>query len=287
MEENKDLILEAQDGIEEQTEIVEDLPVFDDDTADSPAESAESVDNQSADTESAILTGQNDGETDTTEADSETDTKGKKEDKPNLPTGFSFNPLVIAIKPFYDQAIAEDELFAKEVKEKESRAVNPKSLAECAEYIMGEAYKYASEHRNGNFGLAGFPDEQMPSLIKHYYDEDDIKIKRFSDARASVSTTNNAPTYTPPVKGKKKGAEKPKPVKNVLDITKAIVSATKTTEDGKKDKREKKKDSLKAGFVPMERPATLKDARKGSREQAQSVNTIDMFADFFANEDKE
>ena len=197
--------------------------------------------------------------------------KPKEEFKSNLPTGLSFNPLVMAIKPFYDKLIAEDEIFANVVRERESRKEKPKSLAECAEYIMSEAYNYAKSHRNGNFGMAGFPDEDMYRLIRHYYDEEFLEVHKVTNAKAVVSAV---PTPKSPAKVKEK------PVKNVVDITKAIVSATKT-EDGKK--KGKVKENLNAGFIPMERPDTLKDAKKASRQQAKSVETIDMFADFFAN----
>lgn len=199
--------------------------------------------------------------------------KPKEEFKSNLPTGLSFNPLVMAIKPFYDKLIAEDEIFANVVRERESRKEKPKSLAECAEYIMSEAYNYAKSHRNGNFGMAGFPDEDMYRLIRHYYDEEFLEVHKVTNAKAVVSAV---PTPKSPAKVEKKE----KPVKNVVDITKAIVSATKT-EDGKK--KGKAKENLNAGFIPMERPETLKDAKKTSRQQAKSVETIDMFADFFAN----
>jgi len=269
-------------------------------TEESPAENEESVAEDTADSENGILSEETDGEsTDSEEetedsADSKTEDKKDKKDKkdgkdkpkekketykPNLPTGFSFNPLVIAIKPFYEQAIAEDELFAQEVKEKESRKEKPKSLAECAEYIVGEAYKYAKEHQSNGFGLAGFPDEMMPTLIKHYYDEDDIKIERFNDAK--VATAPSKP-FVPPTIKKGKDAP-PKPKNNVIDITKSITAKPKA-EEGKKPKHEKKKDNLKAGFVPMERPNLEnyeKEGKKGSREQAKSVEQMDLFAGFF------
>lgn len=267
-----------------QTEIVEDMPDFEENTAEMPCESEKSVDNDTPVAENAILNEENEPKSE--EKAEETD-ETPAEDKSNLPNGFSFNPLVMAIKPFYQQAIAEDEQFAQEVKEKESRAEKPKSLAECADYIMGEAYNYAVNHKmhgkDGEFGCAGFPDEMMLSLVKHYYDEDDIKIRKVEDARPKVVQTNTTP-YVPPTKTTKKGKDKPKPVKNVVDFSK-IVSSKPKAEDGKKSKREKKKDNLKAGFVPMERPDTLKDAKKGSREQAKSVEQMDMFADFFANEE--
>ena len=278
------------DKAAEVEDLPEDLPETNEgeDTAESTDEkpSEESNEDESAD-EGEESEGEEEEEKPAGSAEKKTDTKGKdkgkdkKAEKPkeefksNLPTGLSFNPLVMAIKPFYDKLIAEDEIFANVVRERESRKEKPKSLAECAEYIMSEAYNYAKSHRNGNFGMAGFPDEDMYRLIRHYYDEEFLEVHKVTNAKAVVSAV---PTPKSPAKGK----EKEKPVKNVVDITKAIVSATKT-EDGKK--KGKAKENLNAGFIPMERPETLKDAKKTSRQQAKSVETIDMFADFFANEE--
>lgn len=273
---------------------VEDLPEDLPDTAESVAENTDVPENgnvseekegESADTEEEgeESEGEEEKEKPAGSAEKKEEPKGKdkKAEKPkeefksNLPTGLSFNPLVMAIKPFYDKLIAEDEIFANVVRERESRKEKPKSLSECAEYIMSEAYNYAKSHRNGNFGMAGFPDEDMYRLIRHYYDEEFLEVHKITDAKAVVSSV---PTPKSPAKVK----EKEKPVKNVVDITKAIVSATKTDEGKKKGKV---KDNLNAGFVPMERPDTLKDAKKASRQQAKSVETIDMFADFFASEE--
>lgn len=162
-------------------------------------------------------------------------------------SNFTFNPLQMAIKPLYLQAIASDQLFAEEVRTKEARTEKPKTLAECAEYIMGEAYKYASEHRDGNFGLAGCPDEQIVAMIKHYYDEDDITIHKVGAAKASVKTTAEAKPQKP---------AKPERPKEVIDP--------------------------KVPVTPMIRPESKREAKKASKEQAQAVEQLDMFADFFA-----
>lgn len=199
--------------------------------------------------------------------------KADTEDKPDDKSYYQFNPLQIALRPFLDQAKEEDPLFALEVMEKESRAEKPKSFAECCEYILGEAYHYASSHRNGNFGLAGMPDADVAGLIKHYYDEDDIVIRKMTGAKAKVVKTAT------PAKAEKKAKETTRQVNNTHDLAK-VISANVKADTGKK--REKKKDNLKAGFVPMERPDTIKDAKKGSREQAKSVEQLDMFADFFS-----
>jgi len=266
------------------TEIVEDMPDFEENTAEMPCEGEESVEKCTDTAENEIVCEENADESAETEekpsgsAEKKAETKPKKEGfKSNLPTGLSFNPLVMAIKPFYDKLIAEDEIFAGIVKEREGRKEKPKSLGECADYIMSEAYNYASKHRNGNYGFAGFPDDDMYRMIRHYYDEEFLEVQKMTGAKAIVSSVS---TPKSPAKVEKK-KETPKPKANVIDITKAITANPKA-DDGKKPKREKKKDNLLAGFVPMERPNSYSEGKKGSREQAKSVEQMDLFADFFA-----
>ena len=102
-------------------------------------------------------------------------------------------------------------------------------------------------------------------------------MQKISGAKAVVSSV---PTPKSPAKVEKK-KETPKPKSNVIDITKAITAKPKA-EDGKKVKREKKKDNLLAGFVPMERPDSYKEGKKGSRQQAKSIEQMDLVADFFS-----
>jgi len=90
----------------------------------------------------------------------------------------NFNPLQLALRPLIDKARAEDALFDLEVTEKETRAENPKSWEECCEYIQGEAYDYAKSHREGNTAMAGMSDDDLIGLIKHYYDEEEIVVKK-------------------------------------------------------------------------------------------------------------
>lgn len=235
-------------------EIEEDMPDFEGNTIKLPCESKESVTD------------------DTDDSENENVSEEKSAD--------SFNPLQLAFKPLLQQAMAEDALFADTVKEKENRTEKRKSFSECCDYIMGEFYKYACDHKfdNGNFGFGGCDDEKIVSMIKHYYDEDDIVIKKFNDAKPVVKTT----IPTPPVKTAKKPKETPKPVKNTYDLSK-IITAKKEASDAPK-RKPKVKDNLLAGFVPMERPNTEKDAKKGSRQQAKSIVQMDMFADFFGEE---
>lgn len=162
-------------------------------------------------------------------------------------SNYSFNPLQLALKPLYEQAKAEDELFAKQVQEKESRTEKPKSFTECCEYILGEAYKYAKDHRQGDIGLAGDWADNILGMIKHYYDEDDIKIEKVSDAKAIVQ---GVPTKIADTKKDK--ATKPKKV-------------------------ERPKETLENTHVPMVRPTSGRDAKKGSKEQADNVIQMDIW----------
>ena len=172
-------------------------------------------------------------------------------------SNYSFNPLQLALKPLYEQAKSEDELFAKQVQEKESRTEKPKSFLECCEYIMGEAFQYAKDHKHGNMGLAGMDDKSLIGLIKHYYDEDDIKIQEVSGAKAIVQGT---PTPKADTK-KDKATKKPK-------------------------KEERPKETLTPGITPMIRPKDEKEAKRESKKQAESVKVFDMFAGMWDDEEE-
>ena len=228
------------------TEIVEDMPDFEEITAEMPCEGEESVTENTADAENTIVSEENTEESADTEETPQDDTKEKKPKELN-----PYEKVILA--EMERRAQNGDELLATAMQSKD------KNIQSCYEYVKAQAKKQAVA------GCAMIEDAVVYGWAHHYY----IESKETIDKEMKKS----AP------KTEKKTAEKPKPVKNVLDITKAIVSATKG-DTGKK--REKKKDSLKAGFVPMERPDTLKDAKKGSREQAKSVEQLDMFADFFA-----
>ena len=168
-------------------------------------------------------------------------------------SNYSFNPLQLALKPLYEQAKSEDELFAKQVQEKESRTEKPKSFGECCEYIMGEAYKYAKDHKQGNFGLAGMDDQGLIGLIKHYYDEDDIKIEKIVDAKP---------------------------------VVKATKTDTKATKETKPKKEERPKETLTAGLTKMIRPKDEKEAKRESKKQAKAVEVMDMFAGMWDDEEE-
>lgn len=100
-----------------------------------------------------------------------------------MDNNFTFNPISIALKPFFEQMISADPEFSAQVESKKDK----KNFNELCEYVYGEAYNYAKEHKDGNCGLSFCDDASMESLIRHYYDEDDIKITKVTGATASVS----------------------------------------------------------------------------------------------------
>ena len=89
------------------------------------------------------------------------------------------NSFKTAIKSYLDSRAASDELFAV------SYAKENKNLDECCNYILGEAKK------RGN--AVAMTDEEVYNLAVHYYDEDDIKVKKVHNARVAVSSSTSAP----------------------------------------------------------------------------------------------
>lgn len=74
------------------------------------------------------------------------------------------NTVKNAIKAYLDKRAAEDEQFAV------SYAKPNKSIDECFRYIIGEV------HNKGN--AVYLSDAEVFGMAVHYYDEDDIKIKK-------------------------------------------------------------------------------------------------------------
>ena len=78
-----------------------------------------------------------------------------------------------AIKQYLDNRAATDELFA-------AKYNNPqKSIQECCQYITGEAYARAEG------GTAVISDEEVYGMAVHYYDEDNIVIRKAPRSRTS------------------------------------------------------------------------------------------------------
>ena len=86
-----------------------------------------------------------------------------------------------AIKQYLDNRAATDELFA-------AKYNNPKkSIQECCQYITGEAYARAEG------GTAVISDEEVYGWAVHYYDEENIEIRK---APRASSTRSQEPKLT-------------------------------------------------------------------------------------------
>ena len=115
------------------------------------------------------------------------------------------------MKEFIEQLIKEqaatDKDFAALLNKKN------KSVEECCEYIIGEAFKKAKDNKQGNsMSWCGISNDPIISLIVHYYQEDDVK---------PTPLPNNVKVATTPQKAKeirKKAAPRKETKSNVVQL---------------------------------------------------------------------
>ena len=111
------------------------------------------------------------------------------------------NSFQDTIKAYLDKRAEEDSLFAV------SYAKENKSIEDCCSYINSQAKKQASN------GCAAISDDVVFGWAVHYYDEDNIKVEKTSNVKATVSTsapkkTEEKKTEVPKLKIKPKKKEK-------------------------------------------------------------------------------
>lgn len=87
------------------------------------------------------------------------------------------NSFQDTIKAYLDKRAEEDSLFAV------TYAKENKNIKDCCSYITSQAKKQASG------GCAAISDDVVFGWAVHYYDEDDIKVEKTSNVKASVSTS--------------------------------------------------------------------------------------------------
>jgi hypothetical protein len=112
-----------------------------------------------------------------------------------------------AIKNYLDNRAKSDELFA-------AKYANPKkSIDECCKYITGEAYARAKN------GCAVISDEEVYGWAVHYYDEDDITIRKVPSSRtAKVNAEPELTEEQQETLRKQAEAEYKAKVKNELEL---------------------------------------------------------------------
>ena len=105
------------------------------------------------------------------------------------------------IQEYLEKRAATDPQFAA------SYAKPKKNIDECFNYILGEA--------RGRGSSVCMTDEEVFGLAVHYYDEDDIKIKRVSSAKVTTSKESTPKESAPKAKltDKEKAAAKEEAVR--------------------------------------------------------------------------
>ena len=82
--------------------------------------------------------------------------------------------MIKSIRTYLDNRAATDPLFAQ-------KYANPnKTIEECCKYITGEAYARAKN------GMAVISDEEVYGMAVHYYDEENIDIRKAPSSRAEA-----------------------------------------------------------------------------------------------------
>lgn len=66
-----------------------------------------------------------------------------------------------------------------------------KTLAECWSYVLGEISQKI--YRKGNLGIAAGDDQELFDLAVHYYDEDEIEIKKTNWVKVDTNMGGNQP----------------------------------------------------------------------------------------------
>lgn len=80
--------------------------------------------------------------------------------------------FIKTIEQMLEAEAQKDNLFAEKMKNES------KNMEECCEYILSEVY---------SSGFNGFADEEILGMAKHYWDEEEIEIKKNNCQKAVVN----------------------------------------------------------------------------------------------------
>lgn len=113
------------------------------------------------------------------------------------------NPAIIKIGNYLKDRSTKDPSVERTIKK------DNKTLKECWSYILGEIS--SSIYREGDLGIATGDDQILYELAVHYYDEDDIKIKKTDWVKINTNMGENRPKQEQNVKITKKTKKKKQP----------------------------------------------------------------------------
>lgn len=180
-------------------------------------------------------------------------------------SNYQFDILPMLVKALLEEIKAGDTLFAEEVRIKESRTEKPKSLTECCDYMRGEFYSWALENKTGNASFGGCDSEQLKEMIIHYYDEDDIEIKKVG-AGAKMTTKVVKP-------------QKPARPKETLDNTHVEMLRPKNTKDAKEGAKEQAKHVHQLDIFSMLAGVEVNDDEPKDEDEELDEVEKEMFLD--------
>ena len=113
------------------------------------------------------------------------------------------NPAIIKIGNYLKDRAEIDPSVKRTIKKEN------KTLKDCWQYVIGEISK--TIYRDGEIGIAAGDDQILYDLAVHYYDEDDIKIKKTDWVKINTNMGENQPKQEQNVKITKKTKKKKQP----------------------------------------------------------------------------
>lgn len=178
-------------------------------------------------------------------------------------SNYQFDVLPIIVTQLLEEAKREDSLFAEEVREKESRTEKPKSITECCDYMKGEFYDWALNNKTGNYAYGGCDSEQLKDMVRHYYDEDDIEIKKVTGAK--MTTKIEKP-------------KKPERPKETLENTHVPMIRPKDVKEAKREAKKQANNVHQLDIFSMLASVEVEDEPKAKGEEMDDVEKA-MFGD--------
>lgn len=167
-----------------------------------------------------------------------------------------------------NQRAAEDKLFAQELKKEN------KSIDECHKYVMGEVTEWFVKNKDSALGM---DDSEVLAMAVHYYDEDDIKVKKAS-AQVVAVCTKDKPEPAATVNIKPEPVEY-KPTEEEVEAArkKAIAKLEKEIYDNPSQKD--KTAATKAARARMEKDAiaSIKKANSGLKKVTPVEGQYELF----------
>lgn len=166
-----------------------------------------------------------------------------------------------------NQRAAEDKLFAQELKKEK------KSIDECCKYVMGEVTKWFNKNKGSALGM---DDSEVLAMAVHYYDEDDIQVKKASAKVVAVGTDDKPATAT---NNSKPAPVEYKPTEEEVEAARKKAIAKLEKEIYNNPSQRDKTAATKAARARMEKDAiaAIKKANSGLKKVTPVEGQYELF----------